>query len=91
MLQEENKLSLAVITDISFAAVEFMILQCSFYIVDIWTLRFLSTVNEYGAQWGMKNYKEYIWNSHNMGGKEVEELLNSDRNLVHIWVYFTAY
>jgi len=35
MLQEENKLSLAVITDISFAAVEFMILQCSFYIVDI--------------------------------------------------------
>jgi len=32
----------------------------------------------------MKNCKEYIWNSHNMGGKKVDELLNSDRNLVHI-------
>jgi hypothetical protein len=28
-----------------------------------------------------------MWNSHNVGRKEVEELLNTDRNLVYILVY----
>jgi len=84
MLQEENKLSLVVITEISFTAVAFMILQCGFYIVDIRRVRFMSAVIEYEVQWGMKNYKEYVWNLHNVGGKEVEELLNSDRNLMYI-------
>jgi hypothetical protein len=38
----------------------------------------------------MKNSKEYIWamylgwNSHNVRGKEVEELLNSDGSLVYV-------
>jgi hypothetical protein len=41
-------------------------------------------VNEYEVQWGMKHYKECMWNSHNVGGKEVEELLNTDRNLVYM-------
>jgi hypothetical protein len=57
MLQEENKLSVAVITEISFAAVEFMILQCSFYRVGIWTVRFMSAINEYEVQWEEKKWK----------------------------------
>jgi len=44
----------------------------------------MSAINEYEVQWGIKNYKEYMWNSHNMGGKEVEDLFDSDRNLVYV-------
>lgn len=44
----------------------------------------MSAINEYEVKWGMKNYKEYMQNSHNMGGREVEELLNSDRNWMYI-------
>jgi hypothetical protein len=49
--------NVAVITEISFAAVEFMILQCSFYIVGIWTVRFMSAINEYEVRWEEKNWK----------------------------------
>jgi hypothetical protein len=35
----------------------------------------MSAINEYEVQWRMKNYKEHMWNSHNVRGKEVKELI----------------